>query len=104
MVHYPIKPTELAYLADIGVLSQHNGFRDLAGSHRNDVGRARADHCHQFNAMVPQLLRGTGLNHQLGNSTFELSDTSLSGLHPWGVGLCLFQVANGFSAFLSKVS
>jgi hypothetical protein len=104
MVHYPIKPTKLAYLANVGGLSGHYGFWDLPGSHIYAVGQARANHCHQFNAVVPKFLWGTGLNHQSRDSLFELADTSLGGLHPLGVRFCLLQVADGFSAFLSKVS
>ena len=44
MVHYSIKPTEVAYSADIGSLSGHNGLWDLPGSHVNAVSRARANH------------------------------------------------------------
>jgi len=61
-------------------------------------------HRHQFNTVVPQLFRGTSFNHQLGNTPFELLNTSLGGLHPWGIWLCLLQMADGFSAFSFKVT
>ena len=99
MIHYPIKPTELTYSADIGGLSGHNSLWNLSVGHVNAVSRARADQRHQYNTMIPEFLGRTGLYHQLGNPPLEFSDTSFGGLHPRGVGICLSQVAVGFSAF-----
>ena len=104
MVHYPIKPTELAYLADIGGLSSHNGLWNLSGGHVNAVSQARADQRHQYNTVIPEFLGQTGFNHKLGNPPLKFSNAAFGGLHPWGVGLCLLQVAAGFSAFLYEVS
>jgi hypothetical protein len=67
MVHYPIKPTKLAYLADIGGLSGHNSLWNLSGGHVNAVSRARAYQRHQYNTMIPEFLGKTGFNHQSGN-------------------------------------
>jgi hypothetical protein len=104
MVHYPIKPTKLANLADIGGLSGHNSLWNLSGCHVYAISCARANHLHQYNTMIPEFLWKTGLDHKSGNPLFEFTDTSFGGLHPRGVGFCLFQVAVIFLAILSEVS
>ena len=104
MVHYPIKPTELAYSADIGGLSGHNSLWNLSGGHENAVSQARADHRHQYDTVIPEFLWGTGFNHQSGYTSLEFPDISFGGLHPLGEGFRLSQVAIGFSAFASEVS
>jgi hypothetical protein len=103
MVHYPIKPTELAYLAYINSLTSHNGLWDLSGGHINAVSQTRATQCHQYDTVIPECLWQPGFNHKLGNPTLEFSNASLGGLHPWGEGLCMLQMAVNFSEFPPEV-
>jgi hypothetical protein len=76
MVHYPIKPTELAYSADIGGLSGYNSLWDLSGGNVSIIGRARVDQRLRCNLSGSPLVLGAAFNQY-------------NGLHPRGVRLHL---------------
>ena len=67
MVHYLIEPTELAYLADIGGLSGHNGLRNLSGGYVNAVSQAMAGQRHQNIKVIPEFVGRTGFNRLPGS-------------------------------------
>ena len=104
VVHHPIVPTKLTYPADVGCITGHNSSGDLPGGHVNTVGRARANHCLQYNTVVPKSLGRTSSDHQSGYTSLKFPDTSSGGLHPRGVGLRPFQVAIGFPTFAFEVT
>ena len=39
--HYPVIPTELANMADVGGASSHDGLGDLSPSHKNIIACAQ---------------------------------------------------------------
>ncbi len=54
--HYPVKPCEFAYVADVSSAAGHNGLWHFAIGHVNVIARIGANESFELNAMVPKNL------------------------------------------------